>query len=106
MAGPLSGIEMAAGFVNVFWPHGVGVGVGVGVGDGVGVGVGVGVGGGVGVIPGLRVGVGVGVPDIAGQVANLKLPIRVLQLKVPFVAMYCWVYQKVQSSTGSTLKWL
>ena len=53
-----------------------------GVGDGVGVGVGVGP---------------------ATQFGNLKLPIWVLQLKLPVVAMYSWVYQKVQSSTGSTV---
>ena len=36
------------------------------------------------------------------QFGNLKLAIRVFQLKAPFVLMYSWVYQKVQSSTGST----
>jgi hypothetical protein len=56
---------MAAGFVNVVTPHGVGVTVGVGVGVGVGVSVGVTVGVGDGVIPGLRVGVGVGVNTTA-----------------------------------------
>ena len=34
---------------------------------------------------------------------NLKEAMRVLQLKEPVVAMYSWVYQKVQSSMGSTL---
>src|SRR2546423_14670042 len=34
---------------------------------------------------------------IETQLGNLKLPMRVLQLKLPFVAMYSWVYQKVQS---------
>ena len=36
------------------------------------------------------------------QVGNLKFAIRVFQLKVPFAFMYSWVYQNVQSSTGST----
>lgn len=36
------------------------------------------------------------------QVGNLKFAMRVFQLKVPFVFMYSCVYQKVQSSTGST----
>jgi len=36
------------------------------------------------------------------QVGNLKFAMRVLQLKVPFALMYSCVYQKVQSSTGST----
>jgi hypothetical protein len=33
---------------------------------------------------------------------NLKLAMRVFQLKLPVVFMYSCVYQKVQSSTGST----
>lgn len=33
---------------------------------------------------------------------NLKFAMRVLQLKVPLLLMYSCVYQKVQSSTGST----
>ncbi|PYJ08219.1 MAG: hypothetical protein DMF06_13325 [Verrucomicrobia bacterium] len=61
---PLSGMVIAAGLVNEFWPQGVGVGVTVGLGVGVGVGIGVGVGVGEGVIPGLRVGTGVGVTAI------------------------------------------
>ena len=36
------------------------------------------------------------------HVGNLKFAMRVFQLKVPLVLMYSWVYQKVQSSTGST----
>jgi len=37
------------------------------------------------------------------QPANLNDPIRVCQLKLPFEAMYSFVYQNVQSSEGSTL---
>jgi len=37
------------------------------------------------------------------QVGNLKLAMRVLQLKVPLALRYSLVYQKVQSSTGSTV---
>ena len=33
---------------------------------------------------------------------NLNVPIRVCQLNEPFVVRYSVVYQKVQSSTGST----
>jgi hypothetical protein len=36
------------------------------------------------------------------QFANLKFAIRVAQLNEPVVFMYSCVYQKVQSSTGST----
>ena len=36
------------------------------------------------------------------QPGNLKLEMRVFQLNVPVVFMYSWVYQNVQSSTGST----
>src|ERR1700682_873658 len=36
------------------------------------------------------------------QVGNLKFAMRVFQLNVPLVLMYSCVYQKVQSSTGST----
>ena len=36
------------------------------------------------------------------QLGNLKLAIRVFQLKLPVVFMYSSVNQKVQSSTGST----
>ena len=49
--------------------------------------------------PGVGVGVGVGV-DSDVQLGNLKLPIRVLQLS-PVVVKYSFVYQNVQSSTGS-----
>ena len=35
------------------------------------------------------------------QLGNLKFAMRVFQLKVPLVFMYSWVYQNVQSSTGS-----
>ena len=41
--------------------------------------------------------------DAAPQPGNLKLEIRVLQLKLPVVCRYSLVYQKVQSSTGSTV---
>ena len=34
---------------------------------------------------------------------NLKLAMRVFQLNVPLVFIYSLVYQKVQSSTGSTV---
>ena len=44
-----------------------------------------------------------GPPLLAPQLGNLKLAIRVFQLKLPVVFMYCCVYQKVQSSTGSTV---
>jgi hypothetical protein len=37
------------------------------------------------------------------QPGNLKEPIRVLQLNAPFAGMYSVVYQKVQSSEGSTV---
>ena len=41
--------------------------------------------------------------DTAGpQLGNLKLAIRVFQLKAPLLGMYWFVYQKVQSSLGST----
>src|SRR5438105_5042125 len=36
------------------------------------------------------------------QPGNLNEPMRVRQLKLPFEGMYSVVYQKVQSSTGST----
>jgi dUTPase len=35
------------------------------------------------------------------QLGKLKLAMRVFQLNTPVVLMYSWVYQKVQSSTGS-----
>ncbi len=37
------------------------------------------------------------------QLGNLNEPMRVCQLKLPFAATYSSVYQKVQSSAGSTL---
>ena len=37
------------------------------------------------------------------QDVNLKDPMRVFQLNVPLVVRYSFVYQKVQSSAGSTL---
>src|ERR1041384_3468561 len=37
-----------------------------------------------------------------GQPGSLKLLMRVFQLKLPFAFKYSSVYQKVQSSTGST----
>src|SRR3989442_224688 len=39
---------------------------------------------------------------VAGQFANLNVPIRVCQFQVPFAVRYSVVYQKVQSSVGST----
>ena len=39
---------------------------------------------------------------VGPQLGNRKLPIRVLQLNAPFEGMYSLVYQKVQSSLGST----
>jgi hypothetical protein len=44
-----------------------------------------------------------GAPLLAPQLGNLKLAIRVFQLKLPVLLMYSCVYQKVQSSTGSTV---
>ena len=41
---------------------------------------------------------GMGVPP---QPGNLNEPMRVLQLKLPVVFRYSFVYQNVQSSTGS-----
>jgi hypothetical protein len=38
---------------------------------------------------------------VAVQLGKLKLAMRVFQLNTPLVLMYSWVYQKVQSSTGS-----
>ena len=37
----------------------------------------------------------------APQPGNLNVPMRVLQLKLPVVFRYWFVYQNVQSSTGS-----
>jgi hypothetical protein len=42
-------------------------------------------------------------PGLPPQDANLKDPMRVFQLNEPFVVRYSFVYQKVQSSAGSTL---
>src|SRR5438045_147878 len=83
----------------------VGVVVGVAVGVAVGVTVGVTVGVAVGVTVGVTVGVGVG-GGVATQELNLKLPIRVRQVAprmLLLAAMYSFVYQKVQSSVGSTV---
>jgi len=41
--------------------------------------------------------------DVLPQFANLKDAMRVLQLNEPLAGRYSVVYQKVQSSTGSTL---
>ena len=38
----------------------------------------------------------------APQLGNLKVAMRVLQLKLPLLGMYWLAYQKVQPSTGST----
>ena len=65
------------------------------------VGGGVGVGVGVGVPPGVGVAVGVGVGP-AEHVGNLNEPMRFTQFN-PLTGTYMFVYQKVQSSTGSTL---
>ncbi len=43
---------------------------------------------------------GVGAPP---QEGNLNDAMRVLQLNVPLASKYSFVYQRVQSSTGSTL---
>jgi len=56
---------------------------------------------------GVGVGVGVGVPPGVGvgpaeHVENLNEPMRVTQFK-PLTGKYMFVYQNVQSSTGSTL---
>ena len=40
---------------------------------------------------------------LAEQPGNLKLAMRVFQLKLPVILLYSWVYQKVQSSAGSTV---
>ncbi len=40
---------------------------------------------------------------VVPQLGNLKFAMRVFQLKLPLVFMYSSVYQKVQSSTGSTV---
>ena len=39
------------------------------------------------------------------QPGNLKLAMRVLQLKLPLAFRYSVVYQNVQSSLGSTVIW-
>ena len=104
---------------SAYWwcPVGVGVLVGVFVGVDVLVGVpgagvlvavdvGVLVGVDVGVLVGVNVGVDVGVlvgPIEPVQPGNLKEAMRVLQLNVPVAFRYSLVYQKVQSSTGSTV---
>ena len=67
------------------------------VGSGVGVGLAVALGVGVAVPPGVGVGVGPAEHD-----ENLNDPIRVTQFN-PDTGKYMLVYQKVQSSTGSTL---
>jgi hypothetical protein len=53
-------------------------------------------------VAGVPVSVAVGI-GCAEQLANLKVPIRVRQSRRPVRAKYSWVYQNVQSSTGSTL---
>ena len=100
---PGVGLNMIAAPVCVGVGVTAGVGVALGVGVAVTVGVGVKVGLGVGVLlpPGVAVGVGVGV-GAPEHVGNLKEPIRVTQFR-PLTGKYMFVYQKVQSSTGSTL---
>jgi hypothetical protein len=80
-------VDPGGGFNITELPFGGGVGVGVAVGVGVGV------------PPGVGVGVGVGPAE---HVENLNEPIRVIQLR-PGAAKYMFVYQKVQSSVGSTV---
>ena len=54
-------------------------------------------------LEGMAVPVGVGVVCCAAeQEGNLNEPMRVFQLKLPPCLTYSPVYQKVQSSTGST----
>ena len=65
------------------------------------VGGGVGVGVGVALPPGVGVGLGVGVGP-AEHEGNLNEPMRVTQFP-PCTGKYMFVYQKVQSSTGSTV---
>src|SRR5262249_29652392 len=76
--------------------RGAGVGRGRGVGAGLpGVAVGVGVADAVAVAVAVAVGVGLAPPW------KLNLPIRVCQLKLPFVAWYSFTCQKVIPSDGS-----
>jgi hypothetical protein len=50
----------------------------------------------------VAVAVGVGVGVGAPQLGNLNEPMRVFQLNDPLAGRYSVVYQKVQSSLGST----
>jgi hypothetical protein len=75
-------------------------GVGLNITAAVGPGVGVGVAVGVALPPGVGVGVGLGAPP--EHVGNLNEPIRVCQFD-PATGKYMLVYQKVQSSVGSTV---
>lgn len=115
-SGATEGVAVAVGvFVGVGVLVGVFVGVGVVVGvPGVGVLVAVEVGVLVGVEVGVLVGVevevlvGVDVGVLVGPIelthpGNLKEAICVLQLNEPEDLRYSLVYQKVQSSTGSTV---
>src|SRR5436190_6252545 len=112
----LGGIQVSAtprpfaGLAGRFWgadgtvpAGGVGVLVGVAVGVLVGVAVGVAVAA-VGVLVGVAV--GVGVPPAPPQPGKLTEAIQVLQSKPPLLLRYSVVYQKVQSSTASTLRLL
>ena len=42
------------------------------------------------------------VPQATPQPASLNEPMKVAQFQAPVSLTYSWVYQKVQSSTGST----
>ena len=110
--GVFVGVDVLVGvFVGVGVLVGVFVGVGVlvgvpGAGVLVAVDVGVLVGVDVGVLVGVNVGVDVGVlvgPIEPVQPGNLNEAIFVLQLNEPEDFRYSLVYQKVQSSTGSTV---
>jgi hypothetical protein len=99
-AGMGVGVRVTVGVMVAGTP--VDVGVGVFVVAGVLVTVDVGVGVSVGLPVGVDVGVAVAVGITAGQLGNRNDATRVLQLNVPLAFKYSLVYQKVQSSTGST----
>ena len=82
---------IAAGFVNVVWPQGVGTGVGE---TGVPVAVAV------GVALGVMLGDGMGDGD-APPGSALKAPMRKRQVAALVVGIYSFTCQKVRSSVGS-----
>ena len=82
--------------------RGAGVGRGRGVGAILGVGVGLAVAVGVADADAVAVAVAVGV-GLAPPPWKLNLPIRVCQLKLPFVAWYSLMCQKLVPSEGSIL---